>query len=321
MLRFHQGQICSKRIKMQKKQREESIMNLDYFYGAEGEQYRFYQIPAILLEHEEYRKISDTAKLLYGILLSRLALSKKNGWIEEDTNRVYILYNRNDIASMMGKGTSTISSAMTQLVDVGLIKKKKQGLGKSDILYVMNFASMQEKESFNDQYPDVDQEETEAYGEDIQSPFFGENREEKPLLKSSEADIQGVRDAYKEIVRKQIDYETLKQTSYYDVAIIDNIVDIMVNIYASKKEYIYISGENIFLNEVINRLKRITFTHIEYIMTCLKENTTQIRKPDSYLLTALYNAPATIDFYYAAKVQHDWHGHKNNTYVDQNDCG
>lgn len=53
------------------------MVNLDYFYGSEGEQYRFYQIPAILLEDEEYKKISDTAKLLYGILLSRLALSKK----------------------------------------------------------------------------------------------------------------------------------------------------------------------------------------------------------------------------------------------------
>ena len=68
------------------------MVNLDYFYGSEGEQYRFYQFPAVLLEDDEYKKISDTAKILYGILLSRLAMSKKNNWIEEDTNRVYILY-------------------------------------------------------------------------------------------------------------------------------------------------------------------------------------------------------------------------------------
>ena len=53
------------------------MVNLDYFYGSEGEQYRFYQIPAILLEDEEYKKISDTAKLLYGILLSGLLCLKK----------------------------------------------------------------------------------------------------------------------------------------------------------------------------------------------------------------------------------------------------
>ena len=58
------------------------MVNLDYFYGSEGEQYRFYQIPAVLLEDDEYKKISDTAKILYGILLSRLAMSKKNNWID-----------------------------------------------------------------------------------------------------------------------------------------------------------------------------------------------------------------------------------------------
>ena len=66
------------------------MVNLDYFYGSEGEQYRFYQIGQILLEDDEIQKISDTAKILYGILLSRLAMSKKNNWIEEDTNRGYI---------------------------------------------------------------------------------------------------------------------------------------------------------------------------------------------------------------------------------------
>ena len=100
------------------------MVNLDYFYGSEGEQYRFYQIPAVLLEDDEYKKISDTAKILYGILLSRLAMSKKNNWIEEDTNRVYILYNRNDIAKKMGRSPNTISNAMNQLLEVGLIKRK-----------------------------------------------------------------------------------------------------------------------------------------------------------------------------------------------------
>lgn len=52
-------------------------MRLDYFYNTEGENFRFYQIPALLLEEEEYRGISDTAKILYGVLLSRLAFPEK----------------------------------------------------------------------------------------------------------------------------------------------------------------------------------------------------------------------------------------------------
>ena len=62
-------------------------------------------------------------------------------------NRVYILYNRNDIAKKMGKCPATISNAMNQLLEVGLIKRKRQGQGKADMLYVMNFSSGEHKKT------------------------------------------------------------------------------------------------------------------------------------------------------------------------------
>lgn len=104
-------------------------MRLDYFYNTEGENFRFYQIPALLLEEEEYRGISDTAKILYGVLLSRLALSRKNSWIEKDTGRLYITYNLKQLVEKLGRSDRTISKAMKQLSEVGLIEKKKRGQG------------------------------------------------------------------------------------------------------------------------------------------------------------------------------------------------
>ena len=86
-------------------------MRLDYFYNTEGENFRFYQIPALLLEEEEYRGISDTAKILYGVLLSRLALSRKNSWIEKDTGRLYITYNLKQLVEKLGRSDRTISKA------------------------------------------------------------------------------------------------------------------------------------------------------------------------------------------------------------------
>ena len=103
------------------------MMRLDYFYNTEGENFRFYQIPALLLEEEEYRGISDTAKILYGVLLSRLALSRKNSWIEKDTGRLYITYNLKQLVEKLGRSDRTISKAMKQLSEVGLIEKKKRG--------------------------------------------------------------------------------------------------------------------------------------------------------------------------------------------------
>ena len=82
-------------------------MRLDYFYNTEGENFRFYQIPALLLEEEEYRGISDTAKILYGVLLSRLALSRKNSWIEKDTGRLYITYNLKQLVEKLGRSDRT----------------------------------------------------------------------------------------------------------------------------------------------------------------------------------------------------------------------
>ena len=297
------------------------MVNLDYFYGSEGEQYRFYQVPAVLLEDEEYKKLSDTAKLLYGILLSRLAMSKKNNWIEEDTNRVYILYNRNDIAKLMGRGTSTISCAMNQLIAAGLVKKKKQGLCKSDILYVMNFSSA-EKKVIQNKTKDSEKEKEEVCQESQVPVYEKEQNSEVKTMPSDSNALQSssIKDVYRETVRKQVDYTTLQQIPYYDVSIIDSLVDIMVDVYTSQKEAISISGESLPLNEVINRLKRINFEHIEYIMDCIKQNKTLIRRPYSYMLAALYKAPLTIDFYYATKVQHDLYGSQMDNNED-NDSG
>lgn len=291
-------------------------MQLDYFYGAEGEAYRFYQIPALLLEEKEYREITDTAKILYGILLSRLALSRKNNWIEPGTGRIFILYNRVEIAEMMGRSPNTITNAMNQLLNVGLVKKKKQGQGKADIIYVMNFTSAQNTLSYETEDNRV-QEGQSFYEQAYSSAYIDEKAEADITGRNTGSNLEPgtTRDAYKEAVRQQIDYATL-QTYPYDMSIIDNIVDIMVNVYASKKECLYISGDTISLNEVINRLRRIDSTHIGYILNCIRQNTTQIRKPDSYLLAVLYNAPTTIDFYYAAQVQHDMYGYKNNTDKD-----
>ena len=109
-------------------------------------------------------------------------------------------------------------------------------------------------------------------------------------------------------MEKQVDYDILRQ-SPYDMNIIDNIVEVMVNVYASQKECINISGDMIPLNEVINRLKRINLTHIQYVMECIGKSIKSIRRPNNYLLTALYNAPVTTDLYYAMQVKHDLHNY------------
>ena len=67
------------------------ILQLDYYYGIEAEQFSFYRVPRLLIKDERFKKLSSDAKLLYGLMLDRMSLSMKNEWFDED-NRAYIIY-------------------------------------------------------------------------------------------------------------------------------------------------------------------------------------------------------------------------------------
>lgn len=75
-------------------------MNFDYFYGQQADLFSFYRIPKILFS-ERFWNISIDAKLLYGILLDRMNLSAKNGWLDE-AGRVYIIFTIDEIKSSIG---------------------------------------------------------------------------------------------------------------------------------------------------------------------------------------------------------------------------
>ena len=114
------------------------------------------------------------------------------------------------------------------------------------------------------------------------------------------------REFYRKKIRRQLEYEILMQRHKTDKNIIDAMIEIMANVYISDRDTYKISGEEIPVNEVQNRIKTLNVQHIEYIIECLNRNTREIRKPDNYLLASLYNAPLTIGLYYKAQVQHDF---------------
>ena len=130
-------------------------INFDYYYGIEAEQFSFYRVPRLLIKDERFKGLSSDAKLLYGLMLDRMSLSMKNGWLD-DENRAYIIYTVDAIMEDLGCAKATCVKIMKELDSdngIGLIEKKRRGLGKPDIIYVKNFASiteqMEEKESAN----------------------------------------------------------------------------------------------------------------------------------------------------------------------------
>jgi hypothetical protein len=119
-------------------------LKFDYYYGVEAEQFSFYRVPRLLIKDERFRGLSSDAKLLYGLMLDRMSLSMKNGWLD-DENRAYIIYTVDNMMEDLGCAKATCTKVIKELDSdngIGLIEKKRRGLGKPDIIYVKNFAAV-----------------------------------------------------------------------------------------------------------------------------------------------------------------------------------
>ena len=114
-------------------------MILDYFYGQAGELFSFYRIPKALFQEQRFQNLSTDAKTLYGILLDRMGLSVKNGWLDEQ-GRVYIIFPVQEVMDALGCADNKATKLFRELEKFGLIERKRRGLGKPNLIYVKNFA-------------------------------------------------------------------------------------------------------------------------------------------------------------------------------------
>ena len=117
-------------------------LNLPYNYGHSGEQYAFFRIPKLLLTDDRFAEISTDAKLLYGLLLDRMELSYRNGWIDEQ-NRVFIIFTAEEVMSTLrcrSEKAARLFSELDSAKGIGLIERKRQGLGRPTLIYVKNFS-------------------------------------------------------------------------------------------------------------------------------------------------------------------------------------
>ena len=115
-------------------------MQLDYFYGSEAEQYCFYKIPKPLFTDERFSKVSIEAKVLYSLLLDRMGLSAQKNWHDE-SGRTYIYFTLDQVMRILGIGKDKALKLFKELDTVGLIERKRQGLGKPTKIYVKKFIS------------------------------------------------------------------------------------------------------------------------------------------------------------------------------------
>lgn len=116
----------------------------EYYTIADSEQIRFYQLPKELVKHKQFKRLSDSAKILYALLRDRVSLSVKNNWIDE-LGRVYIIFTLTEIMEDLGCADQKATKSMKELQKIGLVESVRRGLGKPNIIYVKNFATGIEK--------------------------------------------------------------------------------------------------------------------------------------------------------------------------------
>ena len=120
----------------------------------------------------------------------------------------------------------------------------------------------------------------------------------------------GQRAEYRALLLKNIEYPILAQNNPMDTMRLDELVELMLDVVCSRRAAIRISGEEMPAEVVKSRFLKLGAEHIQYVLDCLKDNPPRIRNIKQYLLAALYNAPLTIENYYAAQIDHDLCGGK-----------
>ena len=343
-------------------------INFDYYYGIEAEQFSFYRVPRLLIKDERFKGLSSDAKLLYGLMLDRMSLFMKNGWLD-DENRAYIIYTVDAIMEDLGCSKPTCTKIMRELDSdngIGLIEKKRRGLGKPDIIYVKNFASVpDEKEEKEPSNPDVSSEvkdfnfkkqknltsgskkielqevkESDLKREKI---FTSESKETEPQEVNDFApnynntnynnqshndinytnpinqsgsednpdrtDVMDDVNAYIELIKENIEYEHhMKYDDWQNKALYEELFEVICEVVCVKRTTIRIAGEDYPYELVKSKFLKLNSGHLEYVIGCMHDTNTKITNIKAYMVTALYNAPSTINHYYQQEVQHDMYG-------------
>ena len=279
-------------------------MEFGYFSEVQAEQFPFFRMPKVMFGDRLFKGISRDGKVLYGLLLDRVSLSRENGWID-DEGHVYVIFTLESIQMTMDCSDKSATKYLSELEGFGLIERIRRGQGKPDIIYVKNFSdpkNLQVKTRNNYDSEIVKNPVQDSYN--LRPNYTNNNNTEfnnaNPIL-SADEDRMG----YEKYFMEQLNIEALKQDYPYDREMIDGIMELILDVVCSKRKTICIAGDVKSVNVVKGRFMKLNMEHIRYVMNCMQENTTKIRSIKQYMLAALYNAPATIDSYYRAEVNHD----------------
>ena len=280
-------------------------MMLDYFYGQSGELFSYFRIPKALFQDSRFRQLSTDARTLYGILLDRMSLSAKNGWLDEQ-GRVYIIYTVREVQESLCCAEHKAVKLFRELEQADLIERKRRGLGRPSLIFVKNFSTEVSK-----MHPlNCANSNSGAVQNAVQEqPKPQCNKTDKNKTERNKPDpihSGNIREQLEDYFYQALEVELLFRLHPDDEDTIYQIVDLLVDTCSTKRKMLRIPGDDKPAEVVRSRLKKLNADHIRFVLGCLSETTVPVRNMKQYLLASLYNAPTTMSLYYQNKTNHDF---------------
>ena len=280
-------------------------MTLDYFYGQSGELFAYFRIPKALFQDSRFRQLSTDARTLYGILLDRMSLSAKNGWLDEQ-GRVYIIYTVREVQESLCCAEHKAVKLFRELEQADLIERKRRGLGRPSLIFVKNFSTEVSK-----MHPlNCANSNSGAVQNAVQEqPKPQCNKTDKNKTERNKPDpihSGNIREQLEDYFYQALEVELLFRLHPDDEDTIYQIVDLLVDTCSTKRKMLRIAGDDKPAEVVRSRLKKLNADHIRFVLGCLSETTVPVRNMKQYLLASLYNAPTTMSLYYQNKTNHDF---------------
>ncbi len=248
---------------------------------------QFTQVPCRLFE-EPYSNMRGDSKLLYSLLLSRYSLSEKNN-MKDENGEVIVFFKNDEVCRKLHCSRNKATKLFKELEGYNLIYRRKQGLGKSDIIYI-NTAFMLCKNVHdnlkNDDYripENATTDSTNLRGIYIDNSYIEKNYT-YPSINYDEVE---------EDMKFRIEYDVLSERDYGGV--LDEILNLITDTYCTTDEYVWIHKRKIPIQTVRKRFEKLTAEHIEYVISSLEKNKSGIKNMRAYLLTTIYNSIDTLE--------------------------
>ena len=250
-------------------------------------------------------------------LLSKM-LSFNDGW----------QFSTKGLSAICKEGPDAVLAALRELEDHGYLIRNRQRDAKGRMSNTV-FEIYEQPQPVSPHRENPDVENPDVDNPDMENPHLenphGENpaqlntnqvitNERNNSLKNYQSinldgmDRMDEREQYRELIRDNLEIDIRSQDRHYDLDRVNEIVEIMLDAVCSTSPTIRINGEDMPQPVVKSRFLKLDSGHIDYVLQAMNDCPSDIRNIRAYLLTALYNASLTIDNYYSARVNYDFHG-------------